>query len=75
MKIQFLGAAGEVTGSKYLLEMDLAQRSRRVIVDYGMFQGVVRRWKKIKVRITYLGIRSGLRHIDPCPHRPQRPIA
>jgi metallo-beta-lactamase family protein len=39
MKIQFLGAAGEVTGSKYLLEMDLAQRSRRVIVDYGMFQG------------------------------------
>jgi len=39
MKIQFLGAAGEVTGSKYLLEMDLAQRSRRVIIDYGMFQG------------------------------------
>jgi metallo-beta-lactamase family protein len=39
MKIQFLGAAGEVTGSKYLLEMDLAQRNRRVIVDYGMFQG------------------------------------
>jgi metallo-beta-lactamase family protein len=39
MKIQFLGAAGEVTGSKYLLEMNLAQRSRRVIVDYGMFQG------------------------------------
>jgi metallo-beta-lactamase family protein len=39
MKIQFLGAAGEVTGSKYLLEMDLAQRSRRIIVDYGMFQG------------------------------------
>ena len=39
MKIQFLGAAGEVTGSKYLLEMSLAQRSRRVIVDYGMFQG------------------------------------
>lgn len=39
MKIQFLGAAGEVTGSKYLLEMKLAQRSRRIIVDYGMFQG------------------------------------
>jgi metallo-beta-lactamase family protein len=39
MKIHFLGAAGEVTGSKYLLEMDLAQRNRRIIVDYGMFQG------------------------------------
>ena len=39
MKIQFLGAAGEVTGSKYLLEMDLAQRNRCVIIDYGMFQG------------------------------------
>jgi metallo-beta-lactamase family protein len=39
MKIHFLGAAGEVTGSKYLLEMDLAQRNRCVIVDYGMFQG------------------------------------
>ena len=49
MKIQFLGAAGEVTGSKYLLEMDLAQRSRRIIVDYGMFQGGRGRWKKIKV--------------------------
>jgi metallo-beta-lactamase family protein len=39
MKIHFLGAAGEVTGSKYLLEMDLAQCNRCVIVDYGMFQG------------------------------------
>ena len=39
MKIHFLGAAGEVTGSKYLLEMDLAQRNRCVIIDYGMFQG------------------------------------
>ncbi len=37
--MQFLGAAGEVTGSKTLLEMNIANRSRRVIVDYGMFQG------------------------------------
>ena len=37
--MQFLGAAGEVTGSKTLLEMNVANRSRRVIVDYGMFQG------------------------------------
>lgn len=39
MRMQFLGAAGEVTGSKYSLEMDLNGRSRRVIIDYGMFQG------------------------------------
>lgn len=39
MRMQFLGAAGEVTGSKTLLEMNLTNHSRRVIVDYGMFQG------------------------------------
>lgn len=39
MRMQFLGAAGEVTGSKTVLEMSLSDRTRRVIVDYGMFQG------------------------------------
>ena len=39
MRMQFLGAAGEVPGSKTLLEMNLTNHSRRVIVDYGMFQG------------------------------------
>jgi metallo-beta-lactamase family protein len=39
MRLQFLGAAGEVTGSKTVLEMNLSGRSRRVIIDYGMFQG------------------------------------
>ena len=33
--LQFLGAAGTVTGSKYLLE----QGTRRILVDAGMFQG------------------------------------
>lgn len=33
--LQFLGAAGTVTGSKYLLESG----SRRIVVDAGMFQG------------------------------------
>jgi metallo-beta-lactamase family protein len=35
MRITLLGAAGEVTGSGYLVETDRA----RVLVDFGMFQG------------------------------------
>src|SRR5215471_12980905 len=35
MKITLHGAAGDVTGSAYLLETDQA----RILVDFGMFQG------------------------------------
>ncbi len=38
MKITFLGGAGTVTGSKYLLAVD----SKRILVDCGMFQGLKR---------------------------------
>ncbi|HEY2989711.1 MAG TPA: MBL fold metallo-hydrolase [Candidatus Binatia bacterium] len=34
-RLTFLGAAGTVTGSRYLLEVD----SRRVLIDCGLFQG------------------------------------
>ena len=37
MKLTFLGACGEVTGSSYLVET----RSARFLVDCGMFQGAV----------------------------------
>jgi metallo-beta-lactamase family protein len=39
MKIQFLGAAGEVTGSRHSVEVMLSGRPRHFMVDYGMFQG------------------------------------
>ena len=39
MKIQFLGAAGEVTGSRHSVEARLGGREVRFIVDFGMFQG------------------------------------
>jgi metallo-beta-lactamase family protein len=38
MKVTFLGAAGAVTGSKYLLELG----ARRLLVDCGLFQGLKR---------------------------------
>jgi metallo-beta-lactamase family protein len=42
MKLTFLGAAGTVTGSKYLVEC----KGRRVLVDCGLFQG----WKQLRLR-------------------------
>jgi metallo-beta-lactamase family protein len=42
MEIQFLGAAGTVTGSKYLLRIG----DRRILVDCGLFQG----YKQLRLR-------------------------
>lgn len=39
MKIQFLGAAAEVTGSRHSVEFLHSGRVRHFLVDYGMFQG------------------------------------
>jgi metallo-beta-lactamase family protein len=41
-KLTFLGAAGSVTGSKYLLEND----NRRILIDCGLFQG----FKQLRLR-------------------------
>ncbi len=49
MKLTFLGAAGTVTGSKYLLEAN----HTRVLVDCGLYQGVkalrLRNWAELPV--------------------------
>ena len=39
MKIQFLGAAGEVTGSRHSVEFFHSGRAHHFLVDYGLFQG------------------------------------
>ena len=56
MKIQFLGAAGEVTGSRHSVAVMLSGRSRHFMVDYGMFQG---------------GHEAVNKNLEPLPFSPQ----
>lgn len=49
MEIQFLGAAGTVTGSKYLLTI----KNQKILIDCGLFQGLkhlrLKNWEKFAV--------------------------
>ncbi len=54
LKIQFLGAAGTVTGSKYLVEAG----DKKILVDCGLFQGLKelrqRNWDKLPFDVSQI---------------------
>lgn len=65
MRLSFLGAAGTVTGSKYLLEAE----GERLLVDCGLYQGVkqlrLRNWKPLQVEAASLAaVLLSHAHID-----------
>lgn len=71
MRIQFLGAAGTVTGSKYLVETD----SATFLLDCGLFQGQKslreRNWKGPEFNVSALdGIVLTHAHIDHSGYLP-----
>src|SRR6266542_3540182 len=70
--LSFLGAAGTVTGSKHLLELD----GRRVLVDCGLFQGLkelrLRNWGPLPIepaRIHAVVLTHA--HLDHCGYLPR----
>jgi len=70
--LTFMGAAGSVTGSKHLLELD----NRRVLVDCGLFQGLkelrLRNWEPLPIdpaRIDAVVLTHA--HLDHCGYLPR----
>ncbi|HVX57073.1 MAG TPA: hypothetical protein VHA37_05045, partial [Candidatus Saccharimonadales bacterium] len=55
LQLSFLGAAGTVTGSKYLLESG----EHRVLVDCGLFQGFkslrLKNWARLPIEPRSIG--------------------
>jgi metallo-beta-lactamase family protein len=71
MRLTFLGAAGTVTGSKYLIETDDA----RVLVDCGLFQGLkqwrLQNWSALPIEPAAIdAIVLTHAHLDHCGYLP-----
>jgi metallo-beta-lactamase family protein len=71
MRLSFLGAAGTVTGSKYLLEAE----GERILVDCGLYQGVkqlrLRNWRQLPIEPASIGsVLLSHAHIDHSGHLP-----
>ena len=72
LSLTFLGAAGTVTGSKHLLEVD----GRRILVDCGLFQGLkelrVRNWEPLPVEAASIdAVILTHAHLDHCGYLPR----
>ena len=72
LSLTFLGAAGTVTGSKHLLEVD----GRRILVDCGLFQGLkelrLRNWEPLSIDpATIDAVILTHAHLDHCGYLPR----
>ena len=72
LSLTFLGAAGTVTGSKHLLEID----DRRILVDCGLFQGLKelreRNWEPLPIDPTTIdAVILTHAHLDHCGYLPR----
>src|SRR3954464_2613246 len=72
VSLTFLGAAGTVTGSKHLLEVD----GRRILVDCGLFQGLkelrLRNWEPFPVEPASIeAVILTHAHLDHCGYLPR----
>jgi len=72
VKIQFLGAAGTVTGSKYLI----TTAEKKIMIDCGMFQGLKdlreRNWEPLPIeveKVDYVLLTHG--HLDHVGYLPR----
>src|SRR5580765_895642 len=72
LSLTFLGAAGTVTGSKHLLEID----GRRILVDCGLLQGLKelreRNWEPLPIDPTTIdAVILTHAHLDHCGYLPR----
>jgi len=72
LTLTFLGAAGTVTGSKHLLEVD----GRRILVDCGLFQGLkelrLRNWEPLPIEPGSIDVVVLTHaHLDHCGYLPR----